>query len=41
MKKIAAIVVIALIVLHFGLESTAGVRTAMVERTAVIDSHIN
>jgi hypothetical protein len=38
MKKIIAIVVIALAVLHFGIDSTEGVRTSMVERTAVLDS---
>lgn len=38
MKKIFAIVVIALAVLHFGIDSTENVRGAMVERTTALDS---
>lgn len=38
MKKIIAIVVVALAVLHFGMDSTEGVRGAVAERTAMLES---
>lgn len=38
MKKIIAILLVAAAMYHFGFESTESVRTAIVERTAAIDS---
>ena len=38
MKKIIAVVLVALVVLNFGIDATEPLRGAIVERQAVLDS---